>query len=129
MGETEKTAWLREQARKLRREENLTYQEIANEMGVSKQYIAQIMREDVKTKHFHVWKCSRLPYPALVDWLNEHQMTPFQLAREMGYVVGAANNTARIISDIKEGKIKKARIDRLISLTGLSYEVLFEEAV
>lgn len=118
--------WRKEGALKLRIEENLTYAEIAEQMGVSKAYVALLLQGTTKRKNFHRWAYDSTPYPLLTQWMNEHQMSKMELATKLGY---SPNSNAQYIvyKRIKEGKLDKNEIDMLLKLTGMNYETLFKE--
>lgn len=119
--------WKKEQALKLRIEDNLTYKEIAEEMGISKAYVALLLKDTVKKSNFHRWTYDSTPYPVLTQWMNEHQMSKMDLALKLGYSP-SSNSQYIIYRRIKEGRLNKVEIDKLIEITGLPYDVLFRRA-
>lgn len=119
--------WKKAQAMKLRIEDNLTYEEIAKEMGVSKAYVATLLKDLVKNKNFHRWAYDSTPYPVLTQWMNEHQMSKMELATTLGYSPNS-NSQYIIYRRIKEGRLDKKEIDKLLLITGLNYETLFRRA-
>ena len=105
--------WKKREALKLRVEENMTYAEIADQMGVSKAYVALLLKDSVKKPNFHRWAWDSTPYPVLTQWMNEHQMSKMQLATALGYAPSSkfyrsCRNSCRNIADIvKFGKISR----------------------
>ena len=116
--------WRRAQALKLRTEENMTYQQIADSMGVSKQYISQLLCGTVKEKGYQRVRESAFPYPALINWMRENQVTQMKLVQKMGYA-SSPGNYNKVSQRIKRGNLRKTDIDKLLEVTGLSYEKLF----
>ena len=116
--------WKKEQAMKLRIEDNMTYKEIAEAMGVSKAYVALLLKDTVKKPNFHRWTWDSTPYPVLTQWMNEHQMSKMDLATALGYSPNS-NSQYIVYRRIREGKLDKNEIDKLIQITGITYENLF----
>ena len=116
--------WKKKEAMKLRVEENMTYAEIADQMGVSKAYVALLLKDSVKKPNFHRWAWDSTPYPVLTQWMNEHQMSKMQLATALGYAP-SSNSQYIVYRRMKEGRLDKKEIDKLIQITGISYENLF----
>lgn len=116
--------WKKREAMKLRVEENMTYGEIADAMGVSRSYVALLLKETVKKPNFHRWAWDSTPYPVLTQWMNEHQMSKMDLATALGYSP-SSNSQYIVYRRMKEGKLDKTEIDKLIQITGISYENLF----
>ena len=117
--------WKREQAIALRRK-GMTYQEIADSMAVSKAYVAVLLDKTVKTSNFHIWPIELSPYPVLTQWMNDNQMTRQELAEKLGY--SPSTSSYYIITKImKTDKFTKKEIDKLLELTGMTYEELFKK--
>lgn len=117
--------WKREQAIALRKK-GMTYQEIADSMAVSKAYVAVLLDKTVKTSNFHIWPIELSPYPALTQWMNDNQMTRQELAEKLGY--SPSTSSCYIITKImKTDKFTKKEIDKLLELTGMTYEELFKK--
>ena len=102
-----------------------TYQQIADENGVSKQAVQNLMQNHGYTgfKFFGKKHCI---YPNLRKWLNDTKTSRKALAGLLGLAPTANIN---LISGYLTGKFypAKPRIDRLIEITGLTYEQLFSE--
>lgn len=108
------------------REQGMTYQQIADRLGISYQAVAQALATH-NTKHFHYISESCCIYPNLRKWLNENQVSKSELARRCGYA-GSPGNTNRVFSYL-QGKIDppKRVIDKILAATGLTYEQAFGE--
>lgn len=115
--------WRRQQALTLRSEKNMTYQQIANTMGISRAYVGQLLSGSQKT-NFRVIKGETIPYPRLVDWLNENQTSFSELTRLLGYGSNY-QNCERVKKRISTGTLRKNDIDKLLEITGMDYEDLF----
>lgn len=107
------------------REKGKTYRQIADEYGVSKQVIAQACGKR-QVSRFRFWNESRCIYPNVRKWLNENQVGSAELVRRMGWHC-YSDNYARVGRWLS-GKTNpsKENIDKLLSITGLSYEKFFE---
>lgn len=117
--------WKREQATALRKQ-GMTYQQIADSMGVSKAYVAVLLDKTVKTSNFHIWPIELSPYPVLTQWMNDNQMTRQELAEKLGY--SPSTGSYYIITKImRTDKFTKKEIDKLLEITGMTYEELFKK--
>lgn len=109
---------------RLMREQGLTYREIGEALGVSKQWVATALGKQ-NPKNFKVVgdKCI---YPNLRKWMNDNKISRSEFLRRMGYTA-CANNSIELRS-IMNGVLqpKKSYIDKMLEVTGLTYEVLFE---
>lgn len=104
------------------RNSGMTYQEIADKYGVSRQCISQACARECKAKFRYNNSCV---YPALKEWINENQVTTAELLRQLD-MVRHQNNYDRI-HKLLTGKqeLKKFHIDKLLEMTGMTYEELF----
>lgn len=117
--------WKREQAIALR-QKGMTYQEIADSMGISKAYVAILLDKTVKTSNFHIWPIELSPYPVLTQWMNDNQITRQELAEKLGY--SPSTGSYYIITKImRTDKFTKKEIDKLLEITGMTYEELFRK--
>lgn len=107
------------------RQNGLTFQEIADKYGVSRQCVAQACSGLTK-KHFRYHKEDRFAYPNLCKWMNDNRVSTSELLQMMG-LEPVANNHERIRA-VCCGKLepRKHTIDKLLSVTGTSYEWLFD---
>jgi len=106
------------------RENGMTYREIAEKHGVSRQYVAQVLGKQSVPLFRYNTSCV---YPVIRKWMNENQVTIAEIVRRMD-LLPIAENYIRY-RDILCGKTepKKSFIDFMIRLTGLTYEELFRE--
>lgn len=107
------------------RDRGLTYQQIADKYGVSRQNIHLACR-NYNPLRFHPFDEKRCVYSNLRKWLNANKISANELMAKLGYE--AAGRTSDWLRNVLKGKcdIKKNVIDKLIMLTGLTYEQLFE---
>lgn len=106
------------------RSTGMTYSQIAEAVGVSRQRVGQICGKSDKTK-FHQINPASVKYGGLRDWMNENYFSMAELCRRMyGYYAPSALNC---LTNRTTGKVdmRKSDIDKLIEITGLSYEELF----
>lgn len=108
------------------RDKGLKYREIAEKYGVSKQAVAQFCGK-YQPARFIPYGEKGCRYVNLRNWLNKEKLTQAELIRRLGYEV--LKPTRERIWNILSGKLelRKSEIDKLIALTGLTYEQLFAE--
>ena len=107
------------------RAKGLTYQQIAEKYGVSKQNVAQSCGKH-GPNHFRSWTAESCVYPNVRKWLNKSKMTKNELIRRLGAKPHV--NTHRVVGNYLQGKSypSKQTIDKLLSITGLTYEEFFK---
>ena len=102
----------------------MTYSEIAQKVGVSKQRISQVLgKQDVR--YFVKIDEDACLFPNLAAWMNENKVSRMEFVRRMGYE--AIPPAAVRFSDIMKGRLhpRKPYIDRMMKVTGMTYEKLF----
>jgi hypothetical protein len=110
----------------MEREKGLTYQQIADKYGVSKQNVAQLCSKHEPSRFQYNRTCA---YPALRKWLNDNKCSTSELVRRMN-LVAAPENIARMQRVLcKRNELKKWEIDKLLEITGMTYEELFCQEV
>lgn len=108
------------------RKKGMTYREIAKKHGVSYQAVAQACaRRGVG--HFKPYSADDVPYPYLRAWLNENQISRAEFARRLDKVPYGASMEQ--VSTWLRGRCypSKKIIDKILAVTGLTYEELFAE--
>jgi hypothetical protein len=108
---------------KMRRDGH-TYAEIAEEFGVSKQRVYQLIGQGDK-RYFHTVSEKRCIWKGIREWMNDNRIGVSPLVRKM---YGNANPTSQNrISGYLAGEIelRKEMIDILLDITGLTYEEAF----
>ena len=105
------------------RELGMTYQQIADKHGVSRQTVAEACgRQGYQFRHFTKERCV---YPFLRQWLNENKVSTAEFIRRMGCCW--SGSMCLLYSNYFKGKTypSKQVIDRMLKVTGLTYEQLF----
>ena len=102
--------------------------DIAKKVGVSKQFVSQIFwkhnisRERASRKILSSENCV---YPALRDWWNENNMSYKKFFDLMQMYYHGNNIKSMEYFFMGNKDIRKSFIDKLIAVTGLTYEQLF----
>ena len=104
------------------RKQGLTYEEIAAQVGISRQRVYQIIG-GCHRRH-RAYTEEDCVYAGLRNWLNEHDVGMAQFVRSM---YGEYHPTIRQrVKRIMSGKdCRKSFIDRVLMATGLTYEQAF----
>lgn len=115
----------REKAAQMRRD-GCTYEEIGAVFGVSRERIRQVLKNQVRCR-----KCStdmeKIVYEGLYNYLMDNpKMTYPALAMVMFGGGTKTNNKLRNLLHGKNCTISKRSLDRLMALTGMTYEQLFK---
>lgn len=107
------------------REKGLTYQQIADKYGVSRQVVAQACGRYQRSR-YRIWTPSMCIYPNVRNWLNKNQITCGELIRRMGWVPYSTNYVK--VRDYLTGETypQKVTIDKFLEVTGLTYEEFFK---
>ena len=110
------------------REQGLTYREIAAQLGVTYQAVAQVCAKKRKT-HFRKISPSVCVYPALRTRMNENCVSRAELYRLMHDGSPCIGKAPYVITDRLRGKSlwRLDEINRLLDITGMTYEQLFRE--
>ena len=106
------------------RQSGMTYREIAEIYGCSRQNIAQRLTR--KTSSYKGYGETRCVYAGLRNWLNENSVCVSELLRRMYGENPASGDVSRCSRLLKgELSLRKPEIDAIIAVTGLTYEELF----
>lgn len=105
------------------REKGMTYQQIADKYGVSRQAVGQVCGK--WNPHNFKVVTGKCVYPNLRKWQNDNKVSQKELVRRMGLTAYAGTCTQ--ISAYTTGLTDPPKyiIDKMIEVTGLPYEVLF----
>ena len=107
------------------REAGMTYSQIARKNGISYQYVGQICGKSNPNN----FRChgEKHVYINLRNWMNENKISINELVRMMGNTAYSKN--CSIVSSWLTGRKDppKKAIDKLIEVTGMPYEVLFQK--
>lgn len=112
--------------KKALRDQGMTYQQIADALGISHQAVAQTLSR-YNANHFKIVTPSRCAYKGLREWMNENKVHVAELCRRCGYTPTTVNTTRLKKFLTGEYDIRKSYIDQILQITGLSYEQAFGE--
>ena len=115
-----------DRARELR-DQGLTYKEIAEIMGVTKQCIAMMCGKE-NPSHFRMFSDS-LAYPNLRKWLNTNKVSMAEFVRRCGYVPYGSQQAQFRSWMYGRNDPSKRIIDACLKATGMTYEELFYREV
>lgn len=108
------------------RDAGMTYQAIADKHGVSHQYVSQVCGR-YSPKGYRPVTETGCVYPNWRRWMNENKISRNELLRRMGLAI-VIENSERLRRYMRgEGYPRKDYIDRLLAVTGMSYECLFDD--
>lgn len=106
------------------RAQGYSYREIAERLNISRQAVAQSLAKS-QAYAFRGITSDRCVYYGLRKWMNENKVSVAELCRRMGYKANS-NNYAFISRSIGgKSEMRKRDIDKIIRITGLTYEYLF----
>ena len=106
------------------RENGLTYVEIAEKYGVSKQCVHQACGKHSPSRFRYNNSCI---YLGLRRWMNDNKISIGELLRRMDMVVHTSNYQSIQQKLLGRTEMKMSDIDKLIEITGMTYEELFRE--
>ena len=111
---------------RMERDKGLKYREIAEKYGVSRQWVASACGK-WQPSRFTPYDEKACRYENLRKWLNNEKLTRNELLRRLG--LECHNKNYKRLLTILSGRcdFRKREIDKLIALTGLTYEQLFAE--
>jgi transcriptional regulator with XRE-family HTH domain len=110
---------------KLLREQGFKHQEIADMFGVSRQYVADVCGNCDPAYFIPIG--DECVYPNLKKWMNENKVSRREFIKRMGLTPHTSNH-ARFNKCVRgEYQPPKPYIDKMLAVTGLTYEKLFEE--
>lgn len=107
------------------RAKGMTYRKIAEKHGVSHQTVAQVCAK-YSPNRFKPFTAEEVIYPNLRRWLNKNKVNKAEFMRRMG-ILPQPSGFSRMTSWMK-GKTHpdKKHIDKILAVTGLTYEKLWE---
>lgn len=105
----------------------MTYKEIGEKYGISRQRVCEICKGRTP-KNFHYVTDEGCVYPNLRAWMNENLISRNEFIRRSKFEFCPANTLK--FSAIMRGEttdIRKSWIDEMLRITGMSYEMLFDD--
>lgn len=107
------------------REQGLTYQQIAEQCGVSHQYVSQVLAGSIYSK-FRTVSAESVAFDGLRSWMNENKVGVMSLMKRIyGKSVNGGTAAAMRLKFKGKAEFRKSDIDALIRVTGRTYEELF----
>lgn len=104
------------------RAEDLTFEEIAEKMGCTRQNVSLLLNESIRDRNYaRTWRAREVIYPNINKWLIEKNMSLSRFSKECGYATSMPIRNCIIY----DRKVNKAVIDAILRVTGLDYEVAF----
>ena len=100
------------------REKGMTYEEIGELFGVSKQCVYETIHRG--TDNFHKASVLKVKYVGLRNWMLDNRVNIGELEKRVG---GQRLHTALKVN----GNPRKDTIDKILAATGLTYEECFRE--
>lgn len=108
------------------RKQGLTYEDIAKRFGLSRQRIDQICRRDPNRPYSRKISEKECVYPNLRKWMTENGVSRSELIRRMGLDYSIEYFVMRLSRCMKdEEDPKKWFIDKMLEVTGMTYEQMF----
>lgn len=104
----------------------ITQTEIAKELGVSRQRINQMVAGYTKS-HFNSTAVRRIQYVGLRNWMIQNKVSVSELIRRTGNVMSHPVSHERLMGKLTgQDELRKSTIDRILLVTGLTYEECFQ---
>ena len=106
------------------RDKGMTYQQIADHLGISYQAVAQTLTK-YSPSHFRIVKPSGCAYTNIRNWMNANKVGMSEFVRRCG--LGNSYSNKNRMTGYLKGKSDppKRTIDKILSVTGLTYEEAF----
>lgn len=117
--------WTPEEIANLRQryKDGESLKQIADDLHLSRQRVSQLVM--VVNPRSYKTVGERSVYPGLNKWMTENRITYVYLSQLMGYALHSGNQTKVRKLCLGKAEFHKKHIDKLIKLTGKSYEYLF----
>lgn len=105
------------------RDQGLKYREIAEMFGCTPQYVSSVCSK--RNPAYFIPIGSECPYTNLRKWMNDHKVSRAEFLRRMGLTV-TTGNYERFNSYLNGACFaRKPYIDKMLKVTGMTYEELF----
>lgn len=105
-----------------------SYDEIGKLFGVSKQRVFQLIGGDERGRYtVNEVAIRKIKYLGLRNWMKDNRVSVAQLTRLIYGHANASTQTSTRLKIYGTSEMPKSFIDKLIEITGLSYERLFDE--
>lgn len=110
------------------RNNGMTFQQIADKYGVSKQTVHKCIG-NTSAPNFRPFSPTNCVYPNLRNWLNENHVSLQEFTRRMGDTGYVGNSSAVGTWFRGVSYPHKESIDKILMVTGMTYEQLFATEV
>lgn len=105
------------------RDQGLKHREIAEQFGVSRQYVAMVCGKCDPA--YYVPVGDSCVYPKLRAWMNENKVSRNEFVRRMGLTTNP-RNIERFGAYLRgEANPRKQYIDKMLAVTDITYEEMF----
>lgn len=108
------------------RENGMSFQQIADELGVTKQRVSQYCA-GVNAKHYRFCGEKTCIYVGLRDWMNRHGVNTTVLLQMMGYVYNPGSTERWRGKFAGKSALRIDEIKKILAVTGLTFEQAFGE--
>lgn len=108
------------------RDKGMTFQQIADELGVTRQRVAQYCA-GVNAKHYRFCGEKTCVYVGLREWMNENRVSTTVLLQMMGYVYSPGSTDRWRGKFAGENAFKIDEIKKILEVTGMTFEQAFGE--
>ena len=105
------------------REKGMTYRQIAEICGVSFQTVQKAIMGTPAPGYFRPHSAASIVYPGLLAWMNDNKVSKRALMGSMGMQPGGFAHIKNYLNGNK--RLTMPLINKLIAVTGLTYEQLF----
>ena len=105
------------------RDMGLKYQDIAEMLGVSRQYVSAVCSK--RNPAYFAPIDEKCIYPNLRNWMNENKVTRKEFLFRMGITVSGENYNRFGAYLRGENYPRKPYIDKMLEITGMTYETMF----
>ena len=106
------------------RQQGMTYAEIGQTMGVSKQRVFNLIGGTSESKHRLITEKDCV-YVGIRNWMNENKISRTMMTR-LVYGTYHPEKYARFRNVLKGVDCHKHNIDKILKVTGLTYEEAFK---
>nr|DAJ48863.1 MAG TPA: Protein of unknown function (DUF2774) [Caudoviricetes sp.] len=106
------------------RDKGMTFQQIADELGVTRQRVAQYCA-GVNAKHYRFCGEKTCVYVGLRNWMNENRVSITALLQMMGYVFAPESNERWKRKLAGKSALRIDEIKRILAVTGMTFEQAF----
>jgi hypothetical protein len=105
--------------------QGMTYEEIGREFGISRQRVYQLIG-NADTRKFQYFSSERCVYDGLRKYLNENRISTYELARRC-FNSSHPKRHELLSGALKGSNTTKHTIDKILAVTGLTYEEAFAD--